>query len=149
MKDSTNNSETNHLYMYMPPCWSVVLCISKKKSWHHYDVYGPKWYRWSLKTIGNNGSHMIYNTAVTLYKEQDKSSDIEQQPPFGDRKISNIQHQNRGGVYKTNRNIILFWQSIKQCTRRPLTQTQNLYNMEGMREYENQFLILFLAEYWQ
>ena len=31
-------------------------------------------------------------------KEQDKSSDIEQQPPFGDRKISNIQSQNRGGV---------------------------------------------------
>ena len=31
-------------------------------------------------------------------KEQDKSSDIEQQPPFGDRKISNIQPQNRGGL---------------------------------------------------
>ena len=30
-------------------------------------------------------------------KEQDKSSDIEQQPPFGDRKISNIQPQNRAG----------------------------------------------------
>ena len=29
--------------------------------------------------------------------EQDKSSDIEQQPPFGDRNISNIQPQNRGG----------------------------------------------------
>ena len=29
--------------------------------------------------------------------EQDKSSDIEQQPPFGDHKISNIQPQNRGG----------------------------------------------------
>ena len=29
--------------------------------------------------------------------KQDKSSDIEQQPPFGDRKISNIQPQNRGG----------------------------------------------------
>ena len=38
-------------------------------------------------------------------QEQDKSSDIEQQPPFGDRKISNIQPQNRG-EYKTNRNII-------------------------------------------
>ena len=37
----------------------------------------------------------------TIFKvsveEQDKSSDIEQQPPFGDRKISNIQPQNRGG----------------------------------------------------
>ena len=30
-------------------------------------------------------------------KEQDKSSDIEQQLPFGDRNISNIQPQNRGG----------------------------------------------------
>ena len=29
--------------------------------------------------------------------EQDKSSDIEQQPPFGDRKISHIQPPNRGG----------------------------------------------------
>ena len=42
---------------------------------------------------------------IILLEEQDKSSDIEQQPPFGDRKISNIQPQNRGG-YKTNRNII-------------------------------------------
>ena len=33
-------------------------------------------------------------------QEQDKSSDIEQQPPFGDRKISNIQPQNRGGGSK-------------------------------------------------
>ena len=32
--------------------------------------------------------------------EQDKSSDIEQQPPFGDRKISNIQPQNRWGGSK-------------------------------------------------
>ena len=34
-------------------------------------------------------------------EEQDKLSDIEQQPPFGDRKYSNIK-----GVYKTNGNII-------------------------------------------
>ena len=41
-------------------------------------------------------------------EEQDKSSDIEQQPTFGDRIISNIQPQNKGGggCYKTNRNII-------------------------------------------
>ena len=32
----------------------------------------------------------------TSNQEQDKSSDIEQQPLFGDRKISNIQPQNRG-----------------------------------------------------
>ena len=36
-----------------------------------------------------------------ILEEQDKLSDIEQQPPFGDRKISNIQPQNRGGGYKT------------------------------------------------
>ena len=30
-------------------------------------------------------------------QKQDKSSDIEQQPPFGDCKISNIQPQNKGG----------------------------------------------------
>ena len=29
-------------------------------------------------------------------KEQDKSSDIEQQPPFGDRKFSNTLPQKRG-----------------------------------------------------
>ena len=34
---------------------------------------------------------------MTSLEEQDKLSDIEQQPPFGDRKISNIQPQNRGG----------------------------------------------------
>ena len=34
---------------------------------------------------------------MDTFQEQDKSSDIEQQPPFGDRKISNIQLQNRGG----------------------------------------------------
>ena len=33
---------------------------------------------------------------LNYFQEQDKSSDIEQQPPFGDRKISNIQPQNRG-----------------------------------------------------
>ena len=32
---------------------------------------------------------------------------------------SNMQPQNRGGGYKTNRNIIKFWQSMKRCTRRP------------------------------
>ena len=37
---------------------------------------------------------------VLLVQEQDKSSGIEQQPPLGDRKISNIQPQNRGGGSK-------------------------------------------------
>ena len=51
--------------------------------------------------------HLCFKT-VSMRKvhEQDKSSDIEQQPPSGDRKISNIQPQNRGGV-QNNRNIII------------------------------------------
>ena len=43
--------------------------------------------------------YFIFVYIITVLKEQDKSSDIEQQPPFGDRKISNIQPQNRG-VFK-------------------------------------------------
>ena len=43
-----------------------------------------------------------------IFEEQDKSSDIEQQPPFGDRKISNIQPQNRGrGTKSQEHHIIL------------------------------------------
>ena len=42
-----------------------------------------------------------------LLREQDKSSDIEQQPPFGDRKISNIQPQNRGGVQNQQEHHII------------------------------------------
>ena len=44
-----------------------------------------------------------------LVQEQDKSSDIEQQPPFGDRKISNIQPQNRGGggVHNQQEQLVL------------------------------------------
>ena len=48
--------------------------------------------------------------------EQNKSFDIEQQPPFGDSKYNNTLSQKRG--YKTNRNIILFRKSMKRCTRR-------------------------------
>ena len=40
-------------------------------------------------------------------QEQDKSSDIEQQPPFGDRKISNIQPQSRGFQNQQEHHIIL------------------------------------------
>ena len=38
---------------------------------------------------------------MCILNEQDKLSDIEQQPPFGDRKISNIQPQNRGSTKPT------------------------------------------------
>ena len=50
-------------------------------------------------------------------QEQDKSSDFEQQSPFGDRKYSNTLPQKKGGGYKTNRNII-FRQSMKRYSRR-------------------------------
>ena len=42
-------------------------------------------------------TQLVCNTFSKCLEEQDKSSDIEQQPPFGDRKITNIQPQNRGG----------------------------------------------------
>ena len=46
-------------------------------------------------------------SSVLQGQEQDKSSNIEQQPPFGDRKISNIQPQNKGGG--TYQFAILLW----------------------------------------
>ena len=61
---------------------------------------------------GNEKADKIAKQVIEIptyhVQEQDKSSDIEQQPPFGDRKISNIKPQKKrgGGVYKTNRNII-------------------------------------------
>ena len=50
--------------------------------------YCPKEFQTFSETIDHTCIH---------HQEQDKSSDIEQQPPFGDRQISNIQPQNRGG----------------------------------------------------
>ena len=55
----------------------------------HYYCYYTFW-----------GKNVIFEQ-----KEQDKSSDIEQQPPFGDRKISNIQPQNRGGGVQEFRRV--------------------------------------------
>ena len=44
-------------------------------------------------------------------EEQDQSSDIEQQPPFGDRKYSNTQPQNKGeGVTKPTK--VSPWPSV-------------------------------------
>ena len=42
---------------------------------------------------------IVYYYVNFSFIEQDKTSDIEQQPAFGDRK-SNTQPQNRGGVTK-------------------------------------------------
>ena len=44
--------------------------------------------------------------SVISSQEQDKSTDIEQHPPFGDRMKSNTLPQTGGGGYKTNGNII-------------------------------------------
>ena len=55
---------------------------------------GPRF--WTIKFI-----------LIASFQEQNKSSDIEQQPPFADRKISNIQPQNsRGGVTKPTMNLL-------------------------------------------
>ena len=42
-----------------------------------------------------------------IYKEQDKSSDIEEQPPFGDRKLSNILPQMRVSVKNQRHYLII------------------------------------------
>ena len=57
---------------------------------------------WSILLIEFDLKWCIHlSRSLFLYfyslKEQDKSSDIEQQPPLDDRKISNIQPQNGGG----------------------------------------------------
>ena len=61
-------------------------------SFHFHDLY----------IIYHKQSH----TYLFSLQEQDKSSDIEQQPLFGDRKESNTQPKERRGGYKTNGNII-------------------------------------------
>ena len=59
------------------------------------------------------GVFFFHTTASDLFpvlfliKEQDKSSDIEQHPPFGDRKYSNTQPQNRGLKNQREHHIIL------------------------------------------
>ena len=62
-------------------------------------------------------------------KEQDKSSDIEPQSSFGDRKLSNTLPQLRGRGYKTNGNILLFWQSMQWYIRRPVSENYSSSRM--------------------
>ena len=53
---------------------------------------------------------MIYRiVAQFIFDEQDKSPDVEYQPPFGDRKSSNALTQMRGWGYKTNGKIEVIW----------------------------------------
>ena len=65
---------------------------------------------WLLKELYPKSGHCIPDTLeyeTKCLEEQDKSSDIEQQPPFGDRKISNIQLQNRGGLQNQQEHHII------------------------------------------
>ena len=57
-------------------------------------------------TVKVTTSSTLVSFERLLLEEQDKSSDIEHQPPFGDRKISNIQPQNRGGVQNQQRSVL-------------------------------------------
>ena len=58
--------------------------------------------------VPSKGDVKVSNLRGPSYlEEQDKSSDIEQQPPFGDRKISNIQPQNRAGVQNQQEHQII------------------------------------------
>ena len=53
----------------------------------------------------------VTTMTVISVTEQDKSSDIEQQPPFGDRKISNIQPKIGRGTKQTGTsyNFVKVW----------------------------------------
>ena len=73
--------------------------------------------------------------------EQDKSSDIEQQPPFGDRKISNIQPKKKGGVTKptgTSYNFDKVWSGA------PETNISWTCLVSGLLSFEHPSVLLFL-----
>ena len=71
-------------------------------------------------------------------EEQDKSSDIEQQPPFGDRKISNIQPQNRGVTKPTgtsyNFDKKIFDKKLKKKKSRHLFSSVHKFAIAGTDE---------------
>ena len=50
-------------------------------------------------TLEAGSTHDFFKVILSK-QEQDKSSDIEQQPPFGDRKYSNTLPQKRGDLSK-------------------------------------------------
>ena len=60
-----------------------------------------------------------------ISQEQDKSSDIEQQPPFGDRKISNIQPQN------SEITIILLFRNISSADKK--NDINSHFSVKGIR----------------
>ena len=85
-----------------------------------------------LAWLNANDKQTSYWMCETL-KEQDKSSDIEQQPPFGDRKISNIQPQNTGGAAKptgTSYNFDKMWSGAPDGW--PLLPS--IHHMRNMRD---------------
>ena len=50
-----------------------------------------------------------------------------------------------GGVYKTNGNIIWFWQRMKWCTRRPFRKM--IPHDESTRYYAGQSILIWVCEY--
>ena len=85
----------------------------------------------SRKNKGSQCSFLGLSSAFLHYMkllEQDKSSDIEQQPPFSDRKISNIQSQNRAGVQNQQEHHIIL---TKYEAVHPTAVSEN-YSSSGM-----------------
>ena len=64
-------------------------------------------YTWQEGVMFHNGEYLEYMdhivTKSRTLREQGKSSDIEQLPPFGDRKYSNALPQKRGGGIQNQR----------------------------------------------
>ena len=92
------------------------------------------WITWQFSSCSSKWIFpYCYKPPVILYvgfdfEEQDKSSDIEQQPPFGDCKISNIQPQNRAGVQNQQEHHIIL---TKYEAVHPTAVSEN-YSSSGM-----------------
>ena len=97
---------------------SIVVLLNK-----HETNNINKATRYAISFDNINYIHCLFNL-----QEQDKSSDIEQQPPFGDRKISNIQPQNRAGVQNQQEHHIIL---TKYEAVHPTAVSKN-YSSSGM-----------------
>ena len=70
-----------------------------------------------MQTFGMTLCYLVLFNTISFaskqyfLKEQDKSSDIEQQPSFGERKESNTKPQIRGGVQKQREHHIILTKS--------------------------------------
>ena len=85
--------------------------------------------------------------------KQDKPSDVEVQPPFGDLKQNKTLERGgggEGGASKTKGDIMLFWQSIKRCARRTFwkiipqntnVDAYNFYTSENIMYFKYNFFL--------